>query len=249
MGDTNNNIQTCKICKYGSAYMYIIFFSTDDQQRFDLLPIQNGKGNVVHLESRPSKEQGVQFDVLAKVDMTRRDLLVLMKILRQSSTLASITILAEDNINVKNPWFPRHARDLDNCNHLMTKYEPELDMNHPGFSDQVYRARRKEIANIAFTYKLYVFITRPNRFCSFVHFRFFLFLVLLISAVKPRLRSVPNPVFFPWRKLPTPLLHTDVFVFYFVHYVLATHVYFRSNRDHYSFIQRSILDLTFLASR
>lgn len=108
------------------------------------------------MESRPSKEQGVQFDILAKVDMTRKDLLALMKILRQSSTLASITILAEDNINVKNPWFPRHARDLDNCNHLMTKYEPELDMNHPGFSDKVYRSRRKEIANIAFEYKLYV---------------------------------------------------------------------------------------------
>lgn len=137
-----------------------------------MLSTQNGKGNVVHLESRPSKEQGVQFDVLAKVDMTRRDLLVLMKILRQSSTLASITILAEDNINVKNPWFPRHARDLDNCNHLMTKYEPELDMNHPGFSDQVYRARRKDIANIAFSYKLYVFVTRPNRFCSFVNSSF-----------------------------------------------------------------------------
>uniref|UniRef100_A0A2S2R6X3 Tyrosine 3-monooxygenase n=1 Tax=Sipha flava TaxID=143950 RepID=A0A2S2R6X3_9HEMI len=115
--------------------------------------IENGKGNVVHLESRPSKEQGVQFDVLAKVDMTRKDLLALMKILRQSSTLASITILAEDNINVKNPWFPRHARDLDNCNHLVTKYEPELDMNHPGFADKVYRSRRKEIAAIAFEYK------------------------------------------------------------------------------------------------
>ncbi|XP_050420277.1 tyrosine 3-monooxygenase isoform X1 [Adelges cooleyi] len=115
--------------------------------------INTGKGKVIHIESRPSKERGVKFDILVKVDITRKHLLSLLKSLRQSSTLASVTVLAEDNTNVKDPWFPKHARDLDNCNHLMTKYEPELDMNHPGFSDQVYRARRKEIANVAFDYK------------------------------------------------------------------------------------------------
>lgn len=52
-------------------------------------------------------------------------------------------------------WYPRHISDLDKCNHLMTKFEPDLDMNHPGFADKAYRARRKMISDIAFDYRLY----------------------------------------------------------------------------------------------
>ncbi|CAB0008041.1 unnamed protein product [Nesidiocoris tenuis] len=118
-----------------------------------LKTIENFKGTVAHLESRPSKSFGSQFDVLVKVDMSRQNLLLLIKSLRQSSALGGVTLLQENVIDVKGPWFPRHARELDNCNHLMTKYEPELDMNHPGFADKVYRERRKTIANIAFDYR------------------------------------------------------------------------------------------------
>ena len=108
-----------------------------------LKTIENFKGQVAHVETRPSKKDG-QFDVLVKVNMTRQNLSSLIRNLRQGSSLGGLTLLA-DNANavtVKDPWFPRHASDLDNCNHLMTKYEPDLDMNHPGFADKEYRARR-----------------------------------------------------------------------------------------------------------
>lgn len=118
-----------------------------------LKTVENLKGMVVSLESRPSKTPGCQLDILVTLDMARTALLQLLRSLRQSGALASVTLLSENKVDAKEAWFPRHARDLDNCNHLMTKYEPELDMNHPGFADKAYRERRKQIANIAFSYK------------------------------------------------------------------------------------------------
>ncbi|XP_032527183.2 tyrosine 3-monooxygenase [Danaus plexippus] len=117
-----------------------------------LKTIDNYKGCVEHLETRPSQISGVQFDALVKVSMTRINLLQLIRALRQSTSFAGVNLLS-DNISNKTPWFPRHASDLDNCNHLMTKFEPELDMNHPGFADKEYRERRKQIAAVAFAYK------------------------------------------------------------------------------------------------
>lgn len=118
-----------------------------------LKAVETFKGTVVHLESRQSQENGVHFDVLLKVQMARSSLLQLCRSLRQTQSFGSISLMSEDNVSVTAPWFPKHASELDSCNHLMTKYEPDLDMNHPGFADKEYRERRKHIAEIAFAYK------------------------------------------------------------------------------------------------
>lgn len=118
-----------------------------------LKAIESYHGKIIHLESRPSLESDIAFDVLVKIDMSRANLIQLIRSLRQTSAFGGINLLSEDNINIKNPWFPKHASELDDCNHLMTKCEPDLDMNHPGFSDMEYRERRKLIAEVAFGYK------------------------------------------------------------------------------------------------
>ena len=61
--------------------------------------------------------------------------------------------MADDESELNTIWIPTHITDLDKCNHLITKFEPELDQGHPGFDDPDYRKRRQEIADVAFRYK------------------------------------------------------------------------------------------------
>ncbi|KAF8570082.1 hypothetical protein P879_00537 [Paragonimus westermani] len=49
-------------------------------------------------------------------------------------------------------WVPYHVSDLDKCQHLLLKFQPELQTDHPGFHDEAYRKRRQDIAQLAFDY-------------------------------------------------------------------------------------------------
>lgn len=51
------------------------------------------------------------------------------------------------------PWFPKCLSDMDAFAERVLECGEELTADHPGFTDQVYRARRAEITNIAKQYK------------------------------------------------------------------------------------------------
>ncbi|KAG5849209.1 tyrosine 3-monooxygenase [Anguilla anguilla] len=73
-----------------------------------------------------------------------------------STLISSIRRIAEDvrtTKEVKFHWFPKKISELDSCHHLVTKFDPDLDQDHPGFTDPVYRQRRRMIGEIAFRYK------------------------------------------------------------------------------------------------
>jgi hypothetical protein len=56
---------------------------------------------VTHLETRAAKQPGIQFDILVRVDMSRQNLLLLIRSLRQSTSLGGVTLLADNSVNIK----------------------------------------------------------------------------------------------------------------------------------------------------
>ncbi|XP_070611069.1 tyrosine 3-monooxygenase-like [Erythrolamprus reginae] len=73
-----------------------------------------------------------------------------------SSLLNSLKRVAEDVKAIREekvPWFPKKIRDLDYCHHLITKFDPDLNFDHPGYADPEYRKRRAFIADLAFNHR------------------------------------------------------------------------------------------------
>lgn len=114
---------------------------------------EKSKVLIDHIESRNCKTLGSQHDILLQCTGVKDTVISVINTIRQNNTISDVWFENEKLITRKEVWFPRHISELDSCTHIVTKFEPELDCDHPGFTDKEYRRRRKQIADIAFDYK------------------------------------------------------------------------------------------------
>ncbi|KAI8609946.1 Biopterin-dependent aromatic amino acid hydroxylase-domain-containing protein [Chytriomyces sp. MP71] len=108
--------------------------------------------SLTRIESRPSKLTGA-YDFFIDFNAQSRDQVKKVVVGFKSFVHDVNVITGDQTINKRVPWFPRKIADLDSFADNVLSYGAELDADHPGFHDPVYRERRTEITNIAKNYR------------------------------------------------------------------------------------------------
>ncbi|XP_048863052.1 phenylalanine-4-hydroxylase [Brienomyrus brachyistius] len=109
--------------------------------------------NLTHIESRPSRLNKKEFEFFISVDSScAKTLDEVIEGLRTQIS-GQVHELSRDKLKDTVPWFPVTIQDLDRFANQILSYGSELDADHPGFTDPIYRARRKEFADIAYNYR------------------------------------------------------------------------------------------------
>lgn len=111
--------------------------------------------NLIHIESRLSKNDKGKYEFFVDCKSKDKDNLqsTIEKLKEKASYLHVFDKSAEGSVEESIPWFPTRIKELDQFANRILSYGAELDSDHPGFTDPVYRERRKEFADIAFNYK------------------------------------------------------------------------------------------------
>ncbi|XP_037316627.2 phenylalanine-4-hydroxylase [Pungitius pungitius] len=109
--------------------------------------------NLTHIESRPSRMNSDQFEFFINVDASCSQALDEVIDGLRTQISGHVHELTRNKQKDTVPWFPNDIQDLDRFANQILSYGSELDSDHPGFTDAVYRARRKEFADIAYNYR------------------------------------------------------------------------------------------------
>ncbi|XP_034382048.1 phenylalanine-4-hydroxylase [Cyclopterus lumpus] len=109
--------------------------------------------NLTHIESRPSRMNKEQFEFFISVDASCSQALDEVIDGLRTQISGHVHELSRNKQKDTVPWFPNDIQDLDRFANQILSYGSELESDHPGFTDTVYRARRKEFADIAYNYR------------------------------------------------------------------------------------------------